>query len=389
MNSFNSFSAILRKQNDINGIDGILDINNTFLKFPYTVPISTTNYGNNFATVNLPASNKYTTGASVGMSYSGQYIVTIMIGSSILVSNNYGSTFITTVIANTITSVVVSSSGKYIYIYTSSAVVYYSSNYGVSFTSFVGSATQIVISFNEKYVFRILAGILYYSTDYGTTFNTTTKFGSTAVNRAGLSYTGGIQSVNNANNLYVSTNFGSTWVTYSFTGISNHIISNDGKYILGNGNNGTNYYYFVGNWDGTNHTFITTSTTVNNPRRLAMSFSGRYMIFTYFNINDIAYSNDYGTTWSTMLSGVSITDYYLHSMVMSLNGKVSYITFTSRNAQLSSIVYVSNNYGVSYGLCLTTPVGTDGLIYMSISANGNIFFASMSKINMIPYLSTS
>jgi hypothetical protein len=113
------------------------------------------------------------------ISATGQYMA-ISRNNIILISSNYGSTFISiTAISGVWVSIGISASGKYMAVNTASAV-YISSNYGVTWSNpSVPSASgtsyyNITISSSGKYVLVATSTGLYISNNYGSTFSITT-----------------------------------------------------------------------------------------------------------------------------------------------------------------------------------------------------------------------
>ena len=283
----------------------ITDINGTSIAYPYTYPVPSTNYGNNWINSSLPSALNYN---GVACSANGKYVAVAQNAVGIWISNDNGVTFTknysTTVNYNS-NNITMSLSGKYI-IANGSNGLHYSSDYGVSFTlnTTYPNANLLYQIFNETYLFIKMGNTLYYSSNSGSTFNTTSQFGTTTVATADISYTGAIQLVVVGTTIYVSRDYGSTWTTYASGFLSNSKarISGDGKYILfiGEYTSGINALC-VGTWNGSSYSWVITNSIVPDISlsSIKMSFDGKIMSTVVAGtlsstILVMIVSNDYG-----------------------------------------------------------------------------------------------
>jgi len=348
----------------------ISDVNGVAITIPYTYPpVNGTNYGNNWALTSVASTPGSTFYSNCGMSIDGKYMCVSQYKVGTWVSSDYGVSWTQTYsVANeTFASVIVSSTGKYMYIRAYSTNIYFSSDYGATFSLLVQKMSDVPsISINEQYGLCTYNNILSYSTNYGSTWTTTAQFGTSTMTCFSItSSTGAIQVVTTDTTVYISVNTGSTWTTSyaSCVGISNCLLSADGKYIS---ILGTNTIY-IGTWTiGTNYTW--TTTTFTGVYRNCMNFPGRSLVAS--STTAMQYSTNYGITWtsSTITLNTNNTIFKLSS---SLDGKyVLYSTQCTTAGFSGGYIYMSNDYGATFAQRYAGNIGQNIYPFLSLSKDG-------------------
>ncbi len=285
---------------------------------------SLSDYGNTFSgNSSIPAF----TGSAI--SSSGQYILAIKYSASdasnYRVSTDYGASYFiptnTSGATNTfpqISSVAMSANGQYQYI-CSSGYIHRSDNYGANLSWRVNGAWDpyapfyllyIAVSSSGQYVFGIgnvsgAANKVYLSSNYGypasayTELTGTGGLPATLTGFPAMSSDGQVLCINSNSNLYISTNYGSSWSTIATSGdIADGIaLSSNGQYIAyvkRTATTGTPGLYLSSNY-GTSFSLANNATNLS---KCTMSATGQFIIVTDLSGN-IVYTTNYGATWTT------------------------------------------------------------------------------------------
>ena len=248
----------------------------------------------NWLSIAISASGQYQT----AVSYTGPY-------PGIFISNNYGVSFIFSYNTTNAyaTSVDISASGQYQVATTSvQQDILFSSDYGVSWTrrqivpAPFGS-TSVAVSASGQFITLACASFgMYVSWDYGNTW--TQKYLSGYIMTAvDMSSSGQYQTalISGAGNIYVSNDYGNTWVL---------------------------------------------NTNINNGIDIAISSTGQYQVIAQ-NLQ-LAYSLNYGNTWSGLFSFPNIVSTSIALSASGLSMSWAYTSTTINNA-------VINFYGSSSG----------------------------------------
>lgn len=257
-----------------------------------------------------------------------------------------------------ISKVSASTSGQYIGVLcTSPGRVYISSNYGSTWTILAVATNQSVpdITFSSSGQYCLItlwSNSIYLSSNYGSTFSLIPAFQSSnlvmysTINNNG-SY---IYAVNNINEIFVTTNFGTTWnKIYTFPNSYSYIICDDsGRYVI-------SYNFNLNVIYSRNYgvTWSTLPVVVNDSRgngAYAMSTNGQYMYTTYSGLTPVYMSSNYGLTWGPCTGKLSKT-YTYNNITCNANGSNIYLWATLNS--ISTLVY-SNNYGNSWNFLYTS-----------------------------------
>jgi hypothetical protein len=331
------------------------------------------NYGNNFSTIPITTGSiNFTLNA---INYNSQYLLSVGVNStssSLYSSNTYGNSWINTQTyvgypAANFSSVCISGNGQY-------QLAAFSANAGFAPTTFT---TGMVLSNN-----------------YGSTFNYITVTSGNIISGTNGSfiscaadYTGknlitilGQQGATTAEFVYVSNNYGTSWIQTDF-GNNNSLVSVDvsatGQYMVAlsfatNGPNTAGIYLssnFGLNWSAV-HSFS------GNANNVYISYSGQYIVVPLYSTGaGFAYSSDYGVTWTVNNSLISNFGYahlskngrnllclnaannngYIitHSLNTSLIDFGAGISGNSRNGNAGQISYNGNNLNI-YGAGTST-----------------------------------
>jgi len=351
-----------------------------------------------------------TTWSDISMSYTGQYAVACIDGSTttgkIYKSNNYGSTWTDVVLPagylGVWISIAMSGSGLFAIAFSNqTGQIYLSNDYGNSWSPII-SISNVIFSMSMSYsgqyaVFGIITTVgldlvLYYSSNYGITWtlsaSTISKYGNGLI--VSMSNTGQyvLACAYGGSQLcsFLSKDYGQTYSqgTYSFPSSPNNIrISGNGIYAITSCIN--NGIYYTSN-TSTIYTSMELTTVFEplykydswNPTNsilgywvaISMSYTGQYVIALDYNNNRLYYSSDYGVTWNV---SSSITSAHTYS-ALSISSSGQYgICSPNLNSGLFGIWY-SSNYGATW-----TKSATASTTYWqgsSISSGGKYAIAS-------------
>ena len=416
---FNGSYSNTLSTNNMN-ISGLLNISGTSAPISLidgsvlTTTSSPLDYSNNFGTNwNIYAStNSYN---FIAISLTGQYQTAVSNSTNygnIYISNNYGINWYNpTIYINTNTgttynnnnglgwdSITVSGSGQYqyaipvdTYSYSYSKYVYSSTNYGnswyISNNTSILNWTCISCSSSGQYV---IAGTklnyLFLSSTYGENWNITcninitnpsNKFwNSVCISSSGqYIYAASVSTQsspndNNRDNIYISNDFGTSWISIQNSSNNNYwrsiTCSSDGQYVYACSSSDYNYGekindgIYISNDYG--NSFAITNAILTGWRSISCSSSGKYVIAvsqTYTNNSpnsngNIYVSINFGNTWSsssgTTWSSVNTSSLF-NGCAISSDGM--YLTACSSTNIYNSVtpysyIGVSNNF-YSYG----------------------------------------
>lgn len=284
-----------------------------------------------FYQTSLPTSQKYTASA---MSSNAQ-ITYVTSKTSVYKSSNFGTTW----------SVVIPLSGNWSTIATSSNGVYvtaaqnrgsvYTSTDGVNFIAgTIDSFTGATMSSSGQYQALVsYSGNVYVSSNYASSWTTTsfpvnTQFIAVAMSSSTAAYITPVAFLAGAAGyIYTSSNYGSTFTANTFgkhtwRGIA---VSGNGLYQYSANNQGvwTNANYGLGTW-----TLLSASFGI--PTGVASDVTGQYSYVTWPNLN-IYLSKDFGVTYNALTQSSSTVSY----SSLSCDSTGLYVTATT----LSSGVY--------------------------------------------------
>jgi hypothetical protein len=175
--------------------------------------------------------------------------------------------------------------------------------------------------------------------------------------------------VANNNNLYLSSNFGTTWSTYPAPGylnlsVNQTSISSNGKYqcFIDEGATG---YYLSTNYGVSFNKILTFP--ISNPFNTSMSSSGQYQLSTRDNVAYV--SSDYGTNWTSI------------TLPFSTYGPLQSVSDSGQHQTIINTLYsyfqiaISNNYGNSWTIVQTYPApSTLYSLIISMSVDGQLQF---------------
>lgn len=270
--------------------------------------------------------------------YSGQYIGKLQVTENQFYISNFGDTWVTKGGnyggGSILSDIALSSNGKY-QLMNAGPAVYVSSNYGSSWTTKAGvpGGGSVAISADGNIQAVSAPGSqLYVSTNFGSSFtarDSARNWQGIAMSADGKIMAATVNSAGPTEYVYVSTDFGVTWVArgglgYGWTGIA---MSSDGKIMTGHGYNGGTY---VSTNYGTSWSYKSSAGAYN--AQFAMSANGKIQSLTQMGGN-IYVSTDYGSNWTAKASALNWLD-----ITMSESGMV-------QAALLDSHIYISTDYG--------------------------------------------
>ena len=348
------------------------------------------------------------TWADISMSYTGQYAVACINGSTstgkIYKSNNYGSTWTDVGLPagylGVWSSISMSGSGLFAIAFSNqTGQIYVSNDYGNSWSPIITISAQIFsmsMSYSGQYaVFGInnaTNGNLYYSSNYGITWtlsaSTISQDGNGLI--VSMSNTGQYALVcaygGTQLRSFLSKDYGQTYSqgTYSFPSSPNNIsISGNGIYAITSSTN--NGIYYTSN-TSTTYTSMEITTVFEplykyyswNPTNsilgywvaISMSYTGQYVIALDDNSNRLYYSSDYGVTWNV---SPSITNTH-YSSIISISSSGQYGICSPNSASGLVGIWYTSNYGATW-----TKSATASTTYWqgsSISSGGKYAIAS-------------
>jgi hypothetical protein len=323
----------------------------------YGIAGPTGNYGKNFTSV----TSGITAGFNTAISASGQYQTTMVYDDQSIafafypyISSDYGITWrkITDGLSELfLATIAMSASGQYQTIAGESLydlyppAIYISSDYGNTWTSTDSSYgfTDIAISASGQYQTAVFArssrtGKILRSSNYGSTWSTISLnlvWYAVAMSASGQYQT----AVVNAANIYISSDYGSTWTSNTSAGSRNWNkvdMSASGQYQTATVSTGNIY---ISTDYGITWTAKASSLAWNS---VTMSVSGQYQAACASN-QKIYISSDYGSTWTVATSSITFTN-----AVMSASGQL--ITGAQFSSPYLFTCYNSiNNLGILYG----------------------------------------
>ena len=229
---------------------------------------------------------------------------------------------------------------------------------------------DIAIGSTGQYQAAVSYNNLYLSSNYGTTWTENTSAGSRNWNSIAISSNGQFITAIAGGDIYISINSGVNW-TYTYKPFGRQYtsvcMSDNGQYQLVGGSNinphvSYNYGYswtpilYVYNW------FV-----------VGMSADGKYQFADSYE-SGLFYSVDYGANWNIMAEYP--TGGVLKSISVSSTGQ--YVTVAE-----DSQIYISSNFGASW----TQKETTKNWYSVAISGNGQIQLASLYNQGQI-YIST-
>ena len=396
------------------------------------------NYGVTWSTISttLPTNVGW---HGVSISSTGQYMIAAVTGGGVYLSNAYGvnGTWALISAANLPTNVnwfnaTMSSNGQYMLAGINPGAVYLSTTYGVTWSVIpaaslptTGGWVALSISSTGQYMLAAsyVIGYAYLSVNYGSTWAalanglpSNSTWGNSGISSSGqymiltnsitsgaqvyvstnfgeswvvapisgttcwsvvVSATGQFMFAGFSNNLYYSTNYGTTWVvasgitTNTSVGWNSFSISSNGQYILA-GTTGSVVYLSAG--------IPITTMGVNNPNpQYALDVAGNV------NLNNaLTTGSNFGanSTWSTISTNIGN---------MNSNGCIAvsttgqYMLVATNNA---TGVYASSNFGASW-YSVTGLATNVAFNCTAMSSTGQYMLASLSGATSTVYLSTN
>ena len=269
---------------------------------------------------------------SVGLNYTGQYIVAVTNNDTVYTSSNYGASFTQT--GTGISSsqnpgcqrIVSSSDGQYFVIASNGNGIYTSNNYGNSWTLQVGSPilNSVVSNASGSLLIGCDETNIYNSTDHGANWNlTTSNEAMTNINGTSTDHLVGVSNSNQS--IWTSSNQGATWVQKNATNtFTNAAISADGQTI----------YALHGD---------------NSPSYLQISLNG-------------------GATWTNLSS---ITG-WCYNVCCSSDGSTAIISGAYAQGPDALGIYWTNDFGATWTSEIYTSTTNDNWCYTNVSGDGLI-----------------
>lgn len=370
----------------------------------------------------------------VAISSTGQVIAATALGSNsanVYVSTNYGTTFSNVVPAglsgntNAWSNLVMSGNGQVIVgtITTSStsansSYLYVSQNRGGT-----GSFTQVqpsgitpannvpfqglAISSTGQYILAAANSTassqnLYVSSNYGTSFNSvtptgvsgTTAWSSVAISSDGKYMAGVISNTATiSGNVYVSNNYGQSFTGIGCTGVTSNMssiaISSNGQIMAATVNGGilSGNIYISSNYGAAfiNKPVITTANVTCNWQKIVMSNDGKYMVAIPNGSNTATFSRpyiskDFGNSFS-VVGSIANFDASWNDVTMSADGRYILLDISGNTNTSSPNIYYSYDYGTTFSATLlTTHTGTNPYwSQIRVSNDGNYWVAGVNQ----------
>lgn len=255
-----------------------------------------------------------------------------------------------------------SRSGQY-QVAVSGSGVFYSSNYGITWNTSAGLASGITVccSYDGRYVYAQLnAASVYKSSDYGANFAVCFNTGVNLKNVA-CSGDGKYVIICDSNpSTFVSwgsSDYGATWSQFGPAGTAGECaaaLSSDGKvmyYIKSTAGN----FYKSADYGATWGAAVPIAITAANPKNMACSGNGRYIIIAITN-NPILLSDDYGATFKN----AGFNGNGNAQVCMSQDGKFQCFGYAHWD---NGYIFISKDYGYSW--YAKTPMMINGGIAVS------------------------
>lgn len=370
----------------------------------------------------------------VAISSTGQVIAAVANGtnsSKIYVSTNYGTSFNNIVpnVANFSTTtnawsnLVMSGNGQVIVgsIATSStglnsSSLYVSQDRGANFSQVLPSGITAAnnvpfqtttISSTGQYILAAANSTassqnLYVSSNFGTSFNSinpsnlsgVTAWSSVAMSSDGKHMAAVISNTANVSgNVYVSNDYGQSFTGKTCTGVTSNMssiaISSNGQIMAAtvNGGNLSGNIYISSNYGSsfTNKPVITTANVTCNWQKIVMSNDGKFMVAIANGSNNSGFSRaylskDYGNSF-TGIAGTINFDASWNDVTMSADGRYILFDISGNTNTNSPNIYYSYDYGTTfYSTAISTHSGTNPYwSQIRVSADGNYWAAGMNQ----------
>ena len=252
-------------------------------------------------------------------------------------------------------NIAMSSDGKIQTAVVYNGYVYVSYDYGATWVQKGTSRNYFSVAMSsDGKIQTAVADYINVSSDYGATWAQKGTYGSYF--SVAMSSDGRVQSACEANNLYMSYDYGNTWnlTTLSvYGGVYKGAISSDGMVITAHNGDGGSIYTSS---DGGN-TWVVHTSSIAYMESIAMSSDGRIQIINSRAVGVYA-SYDYGTTWTLKTSIIE----YLVGIAISSNGQIQ--------ASVSQqYVHLSLDYGNTWNQVLTCSYAGVGV---AMSSDGKI-----------------
>jgi photosystem II stability/assembly factor-like uncharacterized protein len=213
-------------------------------------------------------------------------------------------------------------------------------------------------------------GDIYLSTDFGSTWTSTYNMGNAETNCISMSQSGEYQTASNGLNIIVSTDYGQTWTEKQSVGNTQIFvcISLSGKYqlVLSVGDTMYRSTDFGNSWIRySNEDSDIFNSIMSFPSAgVCMSYDGRYQTIVSENIYR---SNDFGETWITTTittdEGGAWDDHNWFGVSMSSDGHYQVAI------EVIGEIYVSTNYGDHWAK-VDVPLVTD-IMWQAISSSAS------------------
>jgi len=348
---------------------------------------------------------------------------------NIYISTDYGTNFNAVVpqglsgTTNTWSNLVMSGNGQVIVgsITTSStslnsSYLYVSQNRGASFSQVIPTGITAAnnvpfqtttISANGQYILAAANSTassqnLYVSSNFGSTFNSITPTGissatawsSVAMSSDGKYMAGVISNTATISGfVYVSSDYGSTFTGKTCTGVTSNMssiaVSSNGQIVAAtvNGGNLSGNIYISSNYGSSfaNRPVITTANVTCNWQKIAMSNDAKYMVAIANGSNTTGFSRayiskDYGNSFTAITSGINF-DASWNDVTMSADGKYILLDISGNTNTNSQNIYYSYDYGSNfYATTLITHSGTNPYwSQIRVSSDGNYWAAGINR----------
>jgi outer membrane biosynthesis protein TonB len=294
--------------------------------------------------------------------------------SAVLISNNNGSTWSTTLsISSGIgQSTALSDTGQYM-LFGNTGYLYRSANYGNTWTRFAGTnptnSYGVAISGNGQYQLAAsYGGDVWRSTDYGATWSTAASPGTSNWRAVAISDSGQYQvAVSSNDSIWVSSNYGASWTAksaYPNSDWHSVAISNDGKYIYA----AQDYLYVSSDYGAT---FVQNTNLGNNPNIwdvVATGGDGHYALILDTSTTEVHRSTNYGSTWSLITNAGHTGNGNWSGAAISKNAQYQLLV-QAGNVQPDNPIWRSSDYGATW----SSIAGTDAAhTAVSLGAEGVI-----------------
>ena len=308
------------------------------------------------------------------------------VGSIVARTSNNGTSWSTTNLSTqTLSSIAMSTDGKYQTVVDGNGFVYVSQNFGTTFTTTLNDVarrwTDIAMSSDGKFQIAVGtaegSGLIYSSFNYGTTWNERANLNNGDYFGVATSSDGSRVSICNSLGIFTSPTYSATWPEWSqvsTTATNDIAVSDDGRCIVAA--NSTTRVSVSTNF-GQTFDLRGPSLTIS---RVSISPTGKYMIAVPISNSDPVYiSTDFGVTWNAGSSRSSIITKVACTAnigrLVGVTGTSNSLIFTSPSNFTTNLLPLELDVTTEVRL---TPAISSGILTLDLS-KGSFFYVTLNQ----------